>query len=157
MSTENNTPNMVQPITKATIEAIQAFYMAWQTNDLTIVDALFSPDWQDIPMAPGQKAGPEGLKNLIAVFQQTFPDVKITLQDIFGTAERIAVRAEMTFTHDKEFMGIPPANKKVTVSTLELHHLKDGKITHTWHLEDWFGLLTQSRSSENLNHSDHEI
>jgi len=157
MNTENNTSNMAEPISTATIEAFQASYKAWQTNDLTIIDALFSPDWQDIPMAPGQKAGPEGLKNLITIFHQTFPDIKITLQDIFGTAERIAVRAEMTFTHDKEFMGISPVNQMVKVSMLELHHLKDGKITHTWHLEDWFGLLTQSRSSENLNHPNHEI
>jgi len=157
MNTENNTPNMVAPISTATVEAIKDSYKAWQTNDLTIIDALFSPDWQDIPMAPGQKAGPEGLKNLITFFHQNFPDINITLKDIFGTAERIAVRAEMTFTHDKEFMGISPVNQMVKVSMLELHHLKDGKITHTWHLEDWFGLLTQSRSSENLNHPNHEI
>ena len=157
MNTENNTPNMAEPISTATVEAIQTSYKAWQTNDLTIIDALFSPDWQDIPMAPGQKAGPEGLKNLITFFHQTFPDIKITLQDIFGTAGRIAVRAEMTFTHDKEFMGISPVNKNVKVSILELHHLKDGKITHTWHLEDWFGLYMQSRSSENLNQPNHEI
>ena len=148
MNTENNTPNIVEPISSATIEAIQESYKAWRTNDLTIIDTLFSPDWQDIPMAPGQKAGPEGLKDLITFFHQTFPDIEITMQDIFGTAERIAVRAEMTFTHDKEFMGISPINQKVKVTLLELLHLKDGKITHTWHLEDWFGLLMQSRSLE---------
>jgi predicted ester cyclase len=148
MNTENNTPNMVESISSATLEAIQESYKAWRTNDLAIIDTLFSPDWQDIPMAPGQKAGPEGLKDLITFFHQTFPDIEITMQDIFGTAERIAVRAEMTFTHDKEFMGISPVNQKVKVTLLELLHLKDGKITHTWHLEDWFGLLMQSRSLE---------
>lgn len=150
MNTENNTPHMADPISSATLEAIQESYKAWQTNDLAIIDTLFSPDWQDIPMAPGQKAGPEGLKDLITFFHQTFPDIEITMQDIFGTAERIAVRAEMTFTHDKEFMGISPVNQKVKVTLLELLHLKDGKITHTWHLEDWFGLLMQSRSLEKL-------
>ena len=151
MNTENYTPNMLEPISSATLEAIQAFYKAWQTNDLTIIDTLFSPDWQDIPMAPGQKAGPEGLKNLITFFRETFPDIEIAMQDILGTADRIAVRAEMTFTHDKEFFGISPVNQKVKVSMIELLHLKDGKITHTWHLEDWFGLLMQSRLSDNLN------
>lgn len=148
MNTEKNMPSKLVPISRATLEAIQASYEAWQTNDLTIIDTLFSPDWQDIPMAPGQKVGPEGLKNLITFFHQTFPDIEITMQDIFGTDERIAVRAEMTFTHDKEFMGISPINEKVKVSMMELLHLKDGKITHTWHLEDWFGLLMQSRSLE---------
>lgn len=148
MNIENNTPDRVEPISSATLDAIQESYKAWRTNDLAIIDTLFSPDWQDIPMAPGQKTGPEGLKDLITFFHQTFPDIEITMQDIFGTAERIAVRAEMTFTHDKEFMGISPVNQKVKVTLLELLHLKDGKITHTWHLEDWFGLLMQSRSLE---------
>jgi predicted ester cyclase len=157
MNTEKETPNMLPAISEEMIQAFQNSYKAWQTNDLTIIDTLFSPDWQDIPMAPGQKAGPEGLKNLITFFRETFPDIEITMLDIFGTAERVAVRSEITFTHYKEFMGISPVNQKVTVTSLELHHLKDGKITHTWHLEDWFGLLMQSRAAENLNQPNHEI
>jgi predicted ester cyclase len=157
MNTEKETPNMLPAISEEMIQAFQNSYKAWKTNDLTIIDTLFSPDWQDIPMAPGQKAGPEGLKNLITFFRETFPDIEITMLDIFGTAERVAVRSEITFTHDKEFMGILPVNQKITVTSLELHHLKDGKITHTWHLEDWFGLLMQSRAAENLNQPNHEI
>lgn len=87
MSTENEMPKMAEAISLITIETIQESYKAWQTKDFKIIDELFSPEWQDIPAAPGQK---------------------------------------------------------VKVSTLELHHLKDGKITHTWHQEDWFGLLMQS-------------
>jgi predicted ester cyclase len=157
MNTEKETPNMLPAINEEMLQAFQNSYKAWKTNDLTIIDTLFSPDWQDIPMAPGQKAGPEGLKNLITFFRETFPDIEITMLDIFGTAERVAVRSEITFTHYKEFMGISPVNQKVTVTSLELHHLKDGKITHTWHLEDWFGLLMQSRAAENLNQPNHEI
>jgi predicted ester cyclase len=150
MNTVQETPNLLPAISEATLQAIQQSYKAWQTMDFTIIDTLFSPEWQDIPMAPGQEAGPQGLKNLITFFHQTFPDIEITMHDIFGTAERIAVRSEITFTHDKEFMGISAVHQKVTVSSLEIHHLKDGKITHTWHLEDWFGLLMQSRAALNL-------
>ena len=56
-------------------------------------------------MTPGHNEGTEGLKNLITFFHQTFPDIEITMQDIFDTAERIAVRGGIAFTHDKEFMG----------------------------------------------------
>jgi predicted ester cyclase len=148
MNTGNEMTNMVETISPETLKAIRESYAAWQTNDFTIIDKLFSPDWQDIPAAPGQEAGPEGLKNVITFFRQNFPDIAINVHDIFGTADRIAVRAELTFTHDKEFMGIAPVNKKVTVSMLELHHLENNKITHTWHMEDWFGLLMQSRTSD---------
>lgn len=149
MNTENEMENMVATISSETHEAVLQFYKGWKTNDLSIIDTLFSPDWQDIPMAPGQKEGPEGMKNLINFFNESFPDVEITVKDIFGTANRIAVRAQLTFTHDKEFMGIAPVNQKVKITMLELHHLQDGKITHTWHVEDWFGLLMQSRSGGN--------
>ena len=40
--------------------------------------------------------------------------------------------------------GIPPAGERVTVALHEFHYLKDGKLTHTWHLEDWFGLMVKS-------------
>lgn len=146
MNTENKTPNMIEGISLVTRKAIEDTYKAWQTNDFTLIDELFSPDWQDIPAAPGQETGPEGLKNLITFFRNNFPDIEINLQDIFGTADRVAVRAELTFTHNKEFMGIPPVNRKVKVTMLELHHLKNNKITHTWHMEDWFGLLMQSKT-----------
>lgn len=25
----------------------------------------------------------------------------------------------------------------------EFHHVENGRLTHTWHLEDWFGWLHQ--------------
>jgi predicted ester cyclase len=124
--------------------SIIQFYQAWETNDDAIIDKLCSPDWEDIPLAPGQPKGPQGLKNLISFFKGTFPDIKVNIRDVFGTAERVAVRGELVFTHDKAFMDIPPSNQKVNIQMFEMHHIRNGKITHTWHLEDWFGLLSQS-------------
>ncbi len=64
-------------------------------------------------------------------FFDLFPDIKINILEIFGMHERAGVRAEMTFTRDREFLGIHPNNKKVTVPIHEFHYLKEGKITHT--------------------------
>ncbi len=37
-----------------------------------------TPDWQDIPLAPGQAPGPEGLKyQIVFVFLKTFPDLEL--------------------------------------------------------------------------------
>jgi len=84
------------------------------------------------------------LKSLIRFFNETFPDIEIKILDIFGSADRVAVRGEMVFTHNQAFLGIPPSDRKVHIPIFEIHHLRDGKITHTWHLEDWFALLLQS-------------
>ena len=38
-------------------------------------------------------------------------------------------------------MGVAPTGKTVNMALHEFHHLENGKLTHTWHLEDWFGML----------------
>ena len=124
-------------------EKLKLFYASWSTKELAIIDTLFCKEWKDIPQAPDLPEGTQGLKQLITIFKDTFSDVKITVLDMFGTKDRIAVRAELTFTHHKEFMGIPPTHKKVTIALFEIHEVLEGQIKNTWHLEDWFSLLKQ--------------
>lgn len=33
--------------------------------------------------------------------------------------------------------------RSFTLALHEFHHIADGRLTHTWHLEDWFGWLNQ--------------
>ncbi|GAB2684892.1 hypothetical protein GCM10027037_02780 [Mucilaginibacter koreensis] len=144
MNAPQDNPNMVPALTSAERQAIELFYSAWKEKKPAILDGVCTPDWKDIPLGPGQVEGPQGLKDIIETFTAAFPDIEIIIHEIFGTHERAGVRAEIAFTHDKELLGIPPTGKRVSVPLHEFHYLKDGKLTHTWHLEDWFGLLKQS-------------
>jgi len=144
MNTSKETPEMAEALTIAERKAIEIFYSAWKLKQPELLDEACTPDWQDIPLAPGQAEGPRGLKDIITYFVVKFPDVEINIQEIFGTHERAGVRAEIAFTHQNEFLGIPPSGRKVAIALHEFHYLKNGKLTHTWHLEDWFHLLMQS-------------
>ncbi len=77
------------------------------------------------------------------MFLKAFPDLKIVVHEIVGSTGRAGVRASITGTHLGEIFGVAPTGKYVDVALHEFHHLKDGRITHTWHLEDWFGMLNQ--------------
>ncbi|SFD59670.1 conserved hypothetical protein, steroid delta-isomerase-related [Chitinophaga sp. CF118] len=134
----------VKALTQAERQAINTFYSAWKEKKPELLDEVCTPDWKDIPLAPGQADGPQGLKDIIRNFSAAFPDVEIIVHEMFGTHERAGVRAEITFTHHREVLGIPATDKRVSIALHEFHYLKDGKLTHTWHLEDWFGLLMQS-------------
>ncbi|CAM4001086.1 Predicted ester cyclase [Pedobacter westerhofensis] len=144
MFNQNEINNAVEALTAEERLSIERFYGVWKTKQTQVLYEVCSPDWQDIPLAPGQKAGPPGLQEIINRFSLTFPDVEIVIHEIYGTHERAGVRAEISFTHNADLLGIPSTQKKVAVALHEFHHLKDGKLTHTWHLEDWFGLLLQS-------------
>lgn len=124
-------------------QAIESLYRAFNERNPDLLDQALVPDWQDIPLGPGQQPGLAGMKPIVAMFGAAFPDVKITIQDIFGRDGHVAVRAQITGTHLGEFFGIPATGKPIAIAIHEFHYLTADRITHTWHLEDWFGMLNQ--------------
>jgi len=142
---EKEDKGVVKALSKQEIDTIERFYAAWKLKKPEVLDEICTPDWKDIPLAPHQEDNPKGLQAIMKFLFELCPDIEIVIHEIFGSHERAAVRASLQFTHVKEIMGIPPTNKKVTIALHEFHYLKNGKLTHTWHLEDWFGLLMQSK------------
>lgn len=123
--------------------AVETLYRAFSDKNPDLVDTVLAPQWEDIPLAPGQGPGPEGIKPIIRGFGDAFPDVHIAIQDMIQLPGQIAVRAEISGTHKGVFFGIAPTGKEVSVRLHEFHKLSEGRITTTWHMEDWFGLFIQ--------------
>jgi predicted ester cyclase len=137
--------NDIDPTARLAAEraAVETFYRAFSDNDPALVDRVLTPDWDDIPLAPGQAPGPEGIKGIIASFAQAFADVRITVNDMVQEPGKAAVRAEISGTHRGELFGIAPTGKHVRFRLHEFHALDGKRITTTWHMEDWFGLFQQ--------------
>jgi len=123
--------------------AVETLYRAFSEQNPDLVDGVLAPEWDDIPLAPGQGAGPEGIKPIIRSLGDAFPDVKIVIHNLIQVPGQIAVRAEITGTHRGELFGIAPTGKHVSVRLHEFHTVVDGRVTTTWHMEDWFGLFMQ--------------
>ncbi|TCL05378.1 MULTISPECIES: ester cyclase [Sodalis] len=124
-------------------QAVETLYRAFNDKNPDLMDIAVTADWEDIPLAPGQGPGPEGLKPIIGLFLQAMPDVNIIVHDLIQVAGRAAVRAEITGTHLGPLFGIPATGKKVSFSIHEFHEFEGEHIKRTWHLEDWFGLFQQ--------------
>lgn len=123
--------------------AVERLYDAFSLKNPDLIDAAVSADWQDIPLAPGQGPGPDGMKPVIRQVIAAFPDVRIVIHDMVQLPGKIAVRGEITGTHLGELFGIAPTGKAVSFRIHEFHHLDGQRITTTWHMEDWFGLFLQ--------------
>lgn len=123
--------------------AVETLYRAFSEQNPDLVDNVLAPEWDDIPLAPGQGPGPEGIKPIIRSIGAAFPDVHITVHDMVQEPGKIAVRAEISGTHLGELFGIAPTGKKVSFRLHEFHTLANGMVTTTWHMEDWFGLFLQ--------------
>jgi len=135
MTNPSEAPATVAALAAAERYAIETFYGAWKQQRPDLLEEVCTPDWQDIPLGPGQALGPQGLGAIIRQFTTAFPDTEIIIHEIFGTHERAGVRAEISFTNRHAVPGVAGTGQRVSIALHEFHHLHDGKLTHTWHLE----------------------
>ena len=122
---------------------IATLYHAFNVGTPDLLDGVLAADWQDVPLAPGQVAGRDGVKPMIAAFRAAFADVAFAPQEIIVCGDRAAVRLTLTGRHVGEWMGVPASGHSFEIAMHEMHHFAGERITHTWHLEDWAGWREQ--------------
>src|SRR4051812_29968025 len=91
---------------EAELRAVQTLYRAFGDHDPDLLDRAVAPDWKDVPLAPGQGPGPDGLKPIIRSLIAALPDLGARILDVIQVPGRIAVRAELTGTHRGPLFGI---------------------------------------------------
>jgi predicted ester cyclase len=128
---------------RAERSAVETLYRAFTEQNPELVDGVLAPEWEDIPLAPGQAPGPAGIKPIIRMLATALPDVRITIHDMIQEPGKVGVRADISGTHLGELFGIAPTGKKVSIRLHEFHTVANGLVTTTWHMEDWFGLFLQ--------------
>ena len=122
---------------------VTLFYEAFNTKDFGLIDRILSEHWEDIPAAPGQPPGRAGAKHIIGELTTTFPDLKVTIEEILQEGNKVIVRSTITGTQRAPFMGFPAKNRTMTIQAVDVHEFHDGTIVRTWHTEDWLTGLHQ--------------
>jgi predicted ester cyclase len=125
------------------IETAKRFYQAFTANQPDLFDQLLAPDWQDIPLNPGQGPGSEGFKPIIAGFVKTIAGLKITNDDIIESNDKIVVRSTIEGIQAGDFAGFASKGRPFKIMAIDIHQFRDGKIIKTWHSEDWLSGLFQ--------------
>ena len=85
----------------------------------------------------------EGHEAFAAAFYAGFPDIFHTVDDVFVTGDRAAVRFTLRGTHTGSFMGIPPSGRGVVVVANVLMRFEDGQVAELFGVFDEAGLLRQ--------------
>ena len=124
-------------------ELVETLYRAFNTGDPDLLDGVLADDWRDVPLAPGQQQGRDGVKPMIAAFRAAFADVAFEPEEIVLCGDRAAVRLTLSGRHVGEWMGVAATGAAFRIAMHEMHHIDDGRITDTWHLEDWAGWREQ--------------
>src|SRR5207249_6536204 len=109
-------------------KTVTLWYEAFTKKDPALLEQILHGDWVDIPGAPGTPSGPAGVKPLLAQLTTTFPDLKLTIEDILQDGKKVVVRARMAGTQSEPFLGFPSKNRKMDIQVVDIHEL-DRKST----------------------------
>ena len=76
-------------------------------------------------------------------YRATFPDVRITIEEMIAEGDKVAIRIVARGTHKGDLMGIAPTGRAVTVNEQHFVCFADGKIVEYWGVEDNLGMMQQ--------------
>lgn len=126
---------------KATIRRYVA--EAWNKGNVDIIDELMAAHYARHIAISTPPLTREGQKQRILGFRRAFPDLHLTLEDIFAEGERVSFRLTLRGTHQGEFMRIAPTGKQIAVGAIDVARFEDGKVVEHWGQTDMLGMLQQ--------------
>jgi len=113
-------------------------------GNLKIVNELHTPDYQHHdPNAPDPGGGAEGYIRRNSVFLKAFPDRVLFIEDQVAEGDKVATRITMRATQTGDLPGIPATGRRVTIESMHICRIQDGRIAEEWELFDALGMLTQ--------------
>ena len=111
--------------------------------DPTAAEEILAPEFAthhpNFPVA----RGPEGVLGVLNLLRSAIPDLEYAVQETIADDANVAVRWLARGTHRGDFMGIPPSGNPVSVSGIDIFHVRAGRIVEGWVNSDILGLMQQ--------------
>ncbi len=113
-------------------------------GNMSVVDEICAPEYRLHATLSGPEAiDREALKELVASWRSSFPDGKITIEDMVAEGDLVAARMLERGTHSGEFRGISPTGRPVAYGSMTFLKFDGGRVTDHWGLLDMPSLLGQ--------------
>jgi steroid delta-isomerase-like uncharacterized protein len=114
----------------------------FNAGNLELIHELFAPNFVDHdPVNP--LPGLEGVRQVVGMYRGAFPDLRITVEDWVAEGDKVVTRFRAQGTHKGPLMGIPPTEKQVMVTGIDMLGFEHGKISEHWGNRDDLGMLQQ--------------
>jgi predicted ester cyclase len=101
-------------------------------GDTEKIDQYFAPNWVQHDAPPNAGGDRNALKQVLRTIRGGFPDVRTRIDIILAEGDLVAYRATAEGTHTKEYFGVAPTGKRVTLRQMNIDRIRDGKIVESW-------------------------
>ena len=115
----------------------------FNAGNLAVFDEMLAPDFVNHDPANPTVRDRDGLKQYWAALCAGFPDQHTVAEELLADGDKVVKRATFRGTHAGTFNGLPPTGKPVTIASISIYRIVDGRITDIWWGYDNLSVLQQ--------------
>ena len=125
-------------------DTVHRFWGVWEEGNIDLVDELLAADYiNHTPASPDQPTGPEGVKGVVAMFRSAMPDLRVVVEDMIAEGDKVAVRYTLEGTHEGELFGVSPTGQRLSIKSITVERVSNGKIRDHWRVTDSLDMMQQ--------------
>jgi steroid delta-isomerase-like uncharacterized protein len=106
-------------------------------------DEVVAPSFRAHAPAARDIAGAGGLNEYATMLRAGFPDLQITVDEVFGDGDRLAAEFTVRGTQRGKFRGVPATKRRIELPANAFANVTDGQVTELWAEWDQKLLLEQ--------------
>jgi serine phosphatase RsbU (regulator of sigma subunit)/predicted ester cyclase len=120
-------------------------------GNVDVADELLAPEFVDHDMVPGKVADIEDFKGWVAELQASFSDYHFSIEEQVAEGDKVVTRTIFSGTHDRnEYRGVVPSGTRLTMETVNIHRVVEGKIVEARHTANTAGFWQQRLQRERI-------
>ena len=124
--------------------AMRRYFGVFEQGNIDLFDELLAPDYVNhSPATPDLPTGPEGVKGVVAMFRSGIPDLRVVVEDMIAEGDKVATRYTLEGTHEGELFGVPPTGQLLSIKSISVERVSDGKIREYWRITDSLDMMQQ--------------
>jgi hypothetical protein len=123
------------------------FNVATRGDVKTIQEQVLTADYETCAgYLPGECWDRDTSIKRVSGFATSIPDLKFDIKEVLVAGDRVIVRGEITGTPAGDLFGVPHTGKSFRIMAVDIQTIKEGKISRTFHMENWLSALGQLRA-----------
>ena len=141
---------------------MRRYFGVFEQGNIDLLDELLASDYLNhTPATPEVPTDPEGVKGVVSMFRAGIPDLRVVVEDMIAEGDKVATRYTLEGTHGGELFGVPPTGQRLSIKSISVERVSEGKIREHWRITDslemmqQLGLVPESGQEESVQATSH--